>query len=311
MDFDWLLADDNVQKAETFADQLLTWLATSGVRILVILLLAAGLRIAAGWLIRRFFRTMVDSGSVLSSMTSAVVKRDTQQAEAARARREQRAKTLSTVAVNIAAAAIGIMAGIMIIAEFGVNVGPIIASLGVVGVAAGIGAQTIIKDFIAGLVMLFEDVIAVGDVIDIEYATGTVVDINLRTTQVRSLDGVLWTVRNGEIIRVGNMSRGFSNAVVQLDISNRARDADVTAALEKAVAAIWSDETFRELLLEEPVVSGILSVDGARVQRRIVAKVMPGQQWTVEQELRHRVRTEFEEAGIEFAMPPFMQHTTA
>lgn len=301
------LAEGGTITAGALLDGLLAWLVTSGFRVLVILILAAALRIAAGWLIRRTFRTMLDSGTALSSVTAAVIRRDARQVEQARARREQRARTLSAVAVNIATAAIGIIAAIMIIAEFGVNVGPIIASLGVVGLAAGIGAQTIIKDFIAGLVMLFEDVIAVGDVVDLEHATGTVVDINLRTTQVRSLDGVLWTVRNGEIIRVGNMSRGYANAVVPLDIAHRARNSEVTTVLEKVVADLWADAEFQDVLLEEPTVSGILSVDGARFQRRIVAKVQPGKQWAIEQELRQRVRSAFAEAGIEFAMPRIVE----
>lgn len=303
MDLGRLLSEDGKDTAATLMSRLLDWLMTSGVAILVILVLAAVLRVVAGWLIHRFFRTMIESGTALSSVTGAVVRRDKRDVKQAVARREQRAQTLSNVAVNIAGAAIGIIAIIMIIDQFGVNVGPIIASLGVVGLAAGIGAQTIIKDFIAGLVMLFEDIVAVGDVVDLEHATGTVVNINLRATQVRSLDGVLWTVRNGEIIRVGNMSRGFSNAVVALDISNAAHNADVTAALEGVATAIWEDEAFADVLLEKPTLSGILAVDGARFQRRIVARVRPGQQWAVEQELRQRVRVAFAEVGIEFATP--------
>lgn len=307
MDWRSLLTEGGTADAVSLLDRLVAWFISHGVSIVVILVVAALARVLAGWVIHRFFRTMIDSGTALSSVTSAVVRRDRTQVEQARLRREQRAETLSNVTVNIAGAAIGIIAIIMIISEFGVNVGPIIASLGVVGVAAGIGAQTIIKDFIAGLVMLFEDIVAVGDVVDLEYATGTVVNINLRATQVRSLDGVLWTVRNGEIIRVGNMSRGYSNAVVQLDISNQAANSAVTQALEGVVRDIWADPQWQDILLEEPVVSGILSVDGARFQRRIVAKVRPGKQWALEQELRQRVRSAFSEAGIEFAMPRIVQ----
>lgn len=307
MDLTWLLSEDGQAAASTLLDRLVTWLTTAGVAIVVILVVAAVARMVAGWLIRRFFRTMMESGTALSSMTGTVLRRDAQDVQIAKERREQRARTLSTVAVNIAGAAIAVIAIIMIIDKFGVNVGPIIASLGVVGLAAGIGAQTIIKDFIAGLVMLFEDIVAVGDVVDLEYATGTVVNINLRVTQVRSLDGVLWTVRNGEIIRVGNMSRGYANAVVQLDISNDAANAEVTAALEGVVSRAWADDQLRELLLEKPVVSGVLSVDGARFQRRIITKVRPGQQWAVEQDMRQRVRAAFHEAGIEFAMPRLVE----
>src|SRR5699024_13302 len=105
--------------------------------------------------------------------------------------------------------------------------------------AAGIGALTIIKDVVAGVVMLFEDIVAVGDWVDLEYAEGTVESINLRATQVRGIDGVLWTVRNGEIIRVGNYARGFSTAVVVLDI-----DAEGTTS--------WSPRSWRRSPANSP-----------------------------------------------------------
>lgn len=307
MDFSWLLSDPSADTAASLLDQFVTWLATSGVRIVLILVLAALLRWATAWLIKRFFRTMSSSTSALSSVTGVVVRRSKREAKEAQTRREQRARTLSTVAVNIASLVIGVIAAIMILDLCGVNVAPIIASLGVVGLAAGIGAQTIIKDFVAGVVMLFEDIVAVGDTVDLQFATGTVVNINLRVTQVRSLDGVLWTVRNGEIIRVGNMSRGYSNAVVLLDIANQATNTTVTTVLTDVVDALWADEAWHEILIEKPQVSGILSVDGARFQRRIVAKVMAGSQWSVEQELRQRVRLAFRDAGIEFAMPRIVE----
>lgn len=310
MNFDWLLSEGGADQAVSLLDSLWSWLATSGVRILVIVVAALVLRVVLRWLIRRFCRTMMDSGTALSSVTNAVARRDKREIKLAQARREQRAETLSTVAVNVAWAVIGVVAIVMVLSELGIDVAPIIASLGVAGLAAGIGAQTIIKDLIAGVVMLFEDLIAVDDMVDLEYATGSVVNINLRTTQVRSLDGTLWTVRNGEIVRIANMSRGYSNAVVQLDISNQARNAHVSEVLESVIEAIWKDPDLHDLLIEKPTVSGILSVDGARFQRRIVAKVQAGQQWTVGQDLRQRVRAAFAEAGIEFAMPVVTLPTT-
>lgn len=302
-EFEQLLSEGGAAEAASLLDRFWSWLATGGVRIVLILVLAALLRFVLRWLIRRFSRTMMDSGAAISSVTNAVTKRDKREIRQAQARREQRAETLSSVAVNVASAAIGAIAVVMILSEVGIDVAPVIAGLGVAGLAAGIGAQTIIKDFIAGLVMLFEDIIAVGDIVDLQYATGTVVNINLRVTQVRSLDGALWTVRNGEIIRIANMSRGFANAVVEVQIAGAARNAEVTAALEEAARGIWADEDFHDVLIDEPTVSGILAVDGARFSRRVVAKVQPGKQWAVEQELRLRIRMTFAEAGIEFAMP--------
>lgn len=303
VDLEQLLSEGGAAEAASLLDRFWSWLATGGVRIVLILVLAALLRFVLRWLIRRFFRTMMDSGTAISSVTNAVAKRDKREIRQAQARREQRAETLSSVAVNVASAAIGAIAIVMVLSEVGIDVAPVIAGLGVAGLAAGIGAQTIIKDFIAGLVMLFEDIIAVGDVVDLQFATGTVVNINLRVTQVRSLDGALWTVRNGEIIRIANMSRGFANAVVEVQIAGAARNAEVTAALEEVARGIWADEDFHDVLIDEPTVSGILAVDGGRFSRRVVAKVQPGQQWAVEQELRLRIRMAFAESGIEFAMP--------
>lgn len=290
-------------------DTLWAWALSSGVKIVLIIVLAVIARAAGALLIRRVFATMMESGTKISSMTNAVIRRPETHAAAALAkeRREQRANTLSTVAKNVLGLVIAVLATVMILSEVGINVAPVIAGLGVAGLAAGIGAQTIIKDFIAGVVMLFEDIVAVGDVVDLEYATGTVENVNLRVTQVRSLDGGLWTVRNGEIIRVGNMSRGFATAVVMLDLDTSNDDAHVTDVLTHVAEDAMRDENLSEVIMDTPKVSGILSFDGARYQRRITAKVAPGRQWDVEQDLRRRVRREFHKAGIAFALPRFQE----
>ena len=307
LDLDPLLASPTTDEALTLADQLVRWLATSGVKIVVILVAATVLSVLAGWLLRRFFRTMVQSGSRLSTVAGTVIKRDPRSQKAAQARREQRAETLSNVARNLARAVIWAIAFMMILSEIGVNIAPVIASLGVVGLAAGIGAQTIIKDVVAGIVMLFEDIVAVGDWVDLEYAEGTVESINLRATQVRGVDGVLWTVRNGEIIRVGNYARGFSNAVVTLDIDAGADDEKVTQVLEQVTTELAADPRWQEPILAGAEISGILSVDGNRYQRRVVIQTVPGQQWGVERELRARIRAGFAASQLSFAMPRFIE----
>src|SRR5699024_10346731 len=144
-------ADD----ALTLMDQLVHWLLTSGVKIVIIMLAATLLSVAAGWFLRRFFRTMVQSGAKISTVTGTVIRRDPKSQRAAQARRAQPATTLSTVARTTAHVLIWPLATMMILCEIGVNIASVIASLGVVGLAAGIGAQTIIKDVVAGVVMLF------------------------------------------------------------------------------------------------------------------------------------------------------------
>lgn len=306
---DSLLAAPSPEAARSLLDSLWAWLIDSGLRIVVILLLATVLSAVVNWLIKRFVSTMVTSSTALSNATSVVVKRTQREMKAAQQRRSQRAETFSNVARNIARMVIWAIAIVMVLSEIGVNIAPVIASLGVIGLAAGIGAQTIIKDFVAGIVMLFEDIVAVGDVVDLEYATGTVVEINLRVTQVRSLDGVLWTVRNGEIIRIGNMSRGYSTALVLLDIDAQADNLEVTRVLEEVAREFEQDEDWMDELQGAVTISGILTVDGARFQRRLMVDVAPGQQWSVEQELRRRIRRAFREADIDFALPRFTEAT--
>ncbi|MGY5763738.1 mechanosensitive ion channel family protein [Brachybacterium sp. DNPG3] len=250
---------------------------------------------------------MSESSTRLANVAGTVVKRDPRTQKAATARRQQRTETLSNVTRNVSRLVIWAIAMVMILSELGVNVAPVIASLGVVGLAAGIGAQTIIKDIVAGVVMLFEDVISVGDSVDLEYATGTVEGINLRVTQVRALDGTLWTVRNGEIIRIGNMSRGFSNAVITLDIDAAADNARVSSILQEVTAAFTKDSSWEHLITGEPAISGILGVDGSRFQRRIMIRVTPGDKSDVEQELRRRIRIAFAEAHIPFALPRYQE----
>lgn len=296
-------------EALNLVDTIVAWLLSSGLRIVLIIVVAILARIVAGIIISRVFSTMFEQGSRVSRMTNVVIRKthDSALVRAQQDRRQQRADTLANVSKNVVAVVIAGLAFVMILAELHINIAPIIASLGVAGLAAGIGAQTVIKDVLAGVVMLFEDVVAVGDYVDLEYAEGTVENINLRVTQVRGLNGVLWTVRNGEIIRVGNFSRGLGTAFVVLDISNEADNEDVSAALTTVLTEIKDDPEFGPKILEVPEVTGILSIDGARYQRRITADTVPGQQWDVERELRLRIRDEFTRRGIEFALPRFQE----
>ena len=303
------LAETTTQEAFSLVDRIGQWLLSNGVTILVIILVALLVRFVVGILVNRIFQTMYQSGSRISRMTNVVVKKhpDAGLAAAHEERRKQRADTLSTASKNVASVVIWSIAFVMILSQVGVNIAPIIASLGVAGLAAGIGAQTLIKDVLAGVIMLFEDLVAVGDYVDLQFAEGTVENVNLRVTQVRGLNGVLWTVRNGEIISLGNYSRGLGTAFVMLDIASSANDAVVTEAIHAVFDTLKADQKWSKLIVGAPQATGILSVDGARYQRRITADTIPGKQWEVEREIRKRLRAEFDKRGIEFALPRFQE----
>lgn len=303
------LAETTTQEAFSLVDRVGQWLLSNGVTILVIILVALLVRFVVGILVNRIFQTMYQSGSRISRMTNVVVKKhpDAGLAAAHEERRKQRADTLSTASKNVASVVIWSIAFVMILSQVGVNIAPIIASLGVAGLAAGIGAQTLIKDVLAGVIMLFEDLVAVGDYVDLQFAEGTVENVNLRVTQVRGLNGVLWTVRNGEIISLGNYSRGLGTAFVMLDIASSADDAAVTEAIHAVFDTLKADQKWSKLIVGAPQATGILLVDGARYQRRITADTIPGKQWDVEREIRKRLRVEFDKRGIEFALPRFQE----
>ncbi|QEU12231.1 mechanosensitive ion channel family protein [Dermabacter vaginalis] len=304
-----LLAETTTEEAFSLVDRVGEWLLSNGITILVIILVALIVRFVVGALINRVFTTMYQSGSRISRMTNVVVKKnpDAGMAAANEERRKQRADTLATASKNVASVIIWSIAFVMILSQVGVNIAPIIASLGVAGLAAGIGAQTLIKDVLAGVIMLFEDLVAVGDYVDLQFAEGTVENVNLRVTQVRGLNGVLWTVRNGEVITLGNYSRGLGTAFVELDIDSAANDEKVTEAIHAVFDALKSDQKWMKLIVGLPEASGILAVDGARYQRRITADTIPGKQWDVEREIRKRLRVEFNKRGIEFALPRFQE----
>ena len=137
---------------------------------------------------------------------------------AAATRRVQRAKTMGDLLKSVITGVLVAIFGTMILSQLGVNIAPIIASAGILGIALGFGAQSLVKDFLSGVFMIFEDQFGVGDVVDVGEATGTVEAVTLRVTRLRDLDGTVWYVPNGEILRVGNMSQNWSRAVVDIGV---------------------------------------------------------------------------------------------
>jgi small-conductance mechanosensitive channel len=139
-------------------------------------------------------------------------------AELASERRRQRAETIGSVLRSIASAAIFVIAAMTILGELGINLAPLIASAGIAGVALGFGAQSLVRDFLSGMFMILEDQYGVGDIVDFGEATGTVEGVGLRCTTVRDVNGVVWYVRNGEVIRVGNKTQGWAQVVIDVPL---------------------------------------------------------------------------------------------
>ncbi|MEU6413865.1 mechanosensitive ion channel family protein [Microbispora sp. NPDC046933] len=217
-------------------------------------------------------------------------------------RRRARAETMGSVLRSLASVVILGTAALMIFAKLGVELAPLLTSVGIIGVAVGFGAQELVKDFIAGMFMLLEDQYGVGDVIDTGVAVGTVEAVTLRITRLRDADGKVWYVRNGTITRIGNESQGWSRALVDVPVPYDSDVATVRELLNDIARDMWDDPDYRDtVIVEEPQVFGLESVSGSSVIFRISAKTVPARHLEVARELRLRVKRAFDEKSLAFA----------
>ena len=219
------------------------------------------------------------------------------------ARREQRARTMASVLRSVTTGVVAVVVLLMSMDLLGLPIGPLLASAGILGVAVGFGAQTLVKDFLSGIFMIAEDQYGVGDVVDLGEASGVVEAVGLRVTRVRDVDGTVWYIRNGEVLRVGNRSQGWARAVLDIGIDYR-EDVGVAQELLLAVARdLREDPHFGPMVLEEPEMWGIESVSADAVVLRLVVKTAPLQQWTVARELRRRIKDRLDAEGVRVAHP--------
>ena len=219
-------------------------------------------------------------------------------------RRVQRAQTMGSLLKSIVTGALAAVFGTMILSEVGVNIAPIIASAGIIGIALGFGAQSLVKDFLSGVFMIFEDQYGVGDVVDLGEAVGTVEAVTLRITRLRDINGTVWYVPNGEIVRVGNMSQNWSRAVIDVSVGYGEDLSRVKRVLAEIAHDLWEDEEFREVVIEEPEVTGVEMLAADSVNLRVMLKTLPLEQWAVGREMRQRIKARFDHEGIEI---PFAQ----
>ncbi|MCU0261487.1 MAG: mechanosensitive ion channel family protein [Ilumatobacteraceae bacterium] len=222
-------------------------------------------------------------------------------------RREARANSIGAVLAGTATALIWTVALIVVADVAGLALGPFLASAGIAGIALGFGAQSLVRDCIAGLFVLIEDQYGIGDVVDLEEAVGTVERFSLRATVVRSVDGTRWHVPNGVFTRVGNRSKAWAMALVDVTV---AADADLDRAIalvQQAADQACAEESVRDDVIEPPVVLGVeaLTIEGATI--RVQAKTQPGRQWSVQRIMRERIATTLVQGGVELArrlLPP-------
>jgi small conductance mechanosensitive channel len=223
------------------------------------------------------------------------------QSPISKARVIQRAKTLASVMSNLITWSLLLFAVGAVLSELGVAVGALVASAGILGAALGFGAQSLVKDLINGLFIIFEDQFGVGDSVDLGEARGVIENVGLRVTQVRDVNGVLWYVRNGEIIRVGNQSQGWSRVILDIPLSYKVNIDKAREAILEAAKELVKDSSFAKRMLGQPEIWGIESVTADQVVMRLVQQVGPQDADEVARELRLRIKNKLDAAKIPLA----------
>jgi small conductance mechanosensitive channel len=213
-------------------------------------------------------------------------------------RRSQRAATIGSVLKSVASLVILVITLMTILAELRIDLAPFIAGTSIIGVALGFGAQNIVKDFLAGIFMMLEDQYGVGDTIDFEKASGTVEAVGLRTTRLRDINGTVWYVRNGEVVRVGNKSQGFAQVVLDVPIDAWADVAGASQAILDEAQRMRAEDDWSPVFLGDPDLQGVESMTREETVIRMVARTRPGEQFRVARELRRRIRERLDRLDI-------------
>lgn len=257
----------------------------SGLRILVIL----GLALVAIKVVRRLTNRWISRAEALEKG----------------APRRQQAITLGNLLQSASHYVVWPIAVIMVLSEMNLDVGALLATAGVAGLAIGFGAQTLVKDVIGGIFLLFDNIIHVGDLVSIGGTIGTVEEIGVRLVKVRTFDGELVMIPAGEIRTFGNKSIDWARVVVPVGLSYE-QDVDAILPIMEQVAQDWADENEGILLEDEPQVQGLMDFGDSSVTARVAVQVKPGEQYAAERELRQRLKRTFDEQGVEI---PFPQRT--
>ena len=299
---------DNLGENETFAE-IANWLVDRPLRIVLTLLIA--------WIVARFARRWI-KGAV-----ARIVAPSTSPAErlgrlgfdmparltptvVVDPRRESRAHSISAVLENTVVVGIWTIALISVFSTVGIELGPLLAGAGIAGIALGFGAQSLVRDCIAGLFMLAEDQYGIGDVVDLGEAVGVVEEISLRVTVLRGIDGTVWHVPNGVVQRVGNKSQLWSVAVLDVDVAYETDLVRARELLHAAASEVCEREEFAAHVLEAPTVLGVETLGADGVTLRLTVKVEPGTQWNLQRAMREHIKTVFDRERIEI---PFPQRT--
>ncbi|MCB5169757.1 mechanosensitive ion channel family protein [Streptomyces bambusae] len=284
-------AHESATNAASFVEENWAGWLNVGLKILLIVVIAAVLRSVVRKAITKFISRMNRSAEAVegTALGGLLVNAE---------RRRQRSEAIGSVLRSVASFVILGTAGLMVLGALQINLGPLLASAGVAGVAIGFGARNLVTDFLSGVFMILEDQYGVGDKVDAGVASGEVIEVGLRVTKLRGDNGEIWYVRNGEVKRIGNLSQGWATAGVDVQVKPTEDLQRVRALIEEVAEGMAKESPWDERLWGPVEVLGLDEVLLASMTVKVSAKTVPGQQFSVERELRWRIKLAFDEAGI-------------
>jgi len=273
-------------------DTIIEWLASHGLRILIIIIL--------GFLLDKTIDRFADK-AIKKYVNKKQKDRD--QAEI-----EERAKTLSDVFNTTTTVVVFIIVILMILPELGIAIAPLIAGAGIIGLAVGFGAQNLVRDYLVGLFIIIEDQYAIGDVVRVGDITGQVEILNLRRTALRDLDGIQHNIPNGEVKIASNYTKDWSRINLDVPVSYSSDIDKVTAILNRVGKELAEDPQYKDFLLEAPQVLGLDRFGESEIVLKMLGKTKPLKQWDMTRELRKRIKKTFDQEGIEIPFPQRVIH---
>lgn len=261
------------------------WLSTPGIKILGILFALAILSLMSRWIEKWIERFLYEKDPLLASEA------------------KKRAHTLGSILRHALLIVLVFVAGLMILGELGIQLGPLLATAGIGALAIGFGAQSLVKDVISGFFIIFENQYRIGDVIEVAGVSGLVESVSLRKTVLRDLQGRVHTIPNGEIKVVSNLSKEWSRSVLDLGISYREDIDQIVELLTQIGKELEADESLKGAILEPLQILGVERFDESQMVIRMMVKTAPLRQWDVGRELRRRIKIKFDEKGIQLPYP--------
>lgn len=268
-------------------EAVMEWIIGPFLRIVIILV--------GAWFLTRLARPALER---LEPHIVSAKPKDEEEAEA-----QKRAHTLTHIIWHVIRITILVAALVMVLGQLGIQIGPILAGIGILGLAFGFGAQSLVKDFITGFFLLVENHYRVGDVVNIAGEGGLVEAVTLRVTLLRDFEGRVHVIPNGQIDKLTNFTKDYSRAVLDIGVAYKENVDEVMAVLKELGEELRQDPEFKEFILEPMEMIGVEEFADSQVTIRLRFKTQPIKQWTVAREFRRRVKNAFDARGIEIPFP--------